>query len=78
MTLEQVLDEAKRLPDSDKWRLVRHLLDDLSEDAADPTKEELLAGLKRSFAQITAGEYRPARDFLDELDRETGQDADHR
>ncbi len=34
----------------------------------DPTHEELLAGLKRSLEQVLAGDYRPAREFLDELD----------
>lgn len=43
----------------------------------DPTHEELLAGLKRSFEQVLAGDYRPAREFLDELDSETGDHADN-
>ncbi len=42
----------------------------------EPTQEELLAGLKRSLEQVIAGDYRPAREFLDELDNEMGQDAD--
>jgi hypothetical protein len=33
----------------------------------EPTHEELLAGLKRSLEQVLAGEYRPAREFLDEI-----------
>jgi predicted transcriptional regulator len=32
--------------------------------------EELLAGLKRSLEQVVAGDYRPAREFLDEIDEE--------
>lgn len=43
----------------------------------DPTQEELLAGLRRSFEQVLAGDYRPAREFLDELDNETTNNADN-
>lgn len=44
----------------------------------DPTHEELLNGLKRSLEQVVAGDYRPAHEFLDEMDNEIGHDADHR
>lgn len=38
----------------------------------EPTHEKLLAGLRHSLEQVVAGEYRPACDFLDEIDSETG------
>ena len=44
----------------------------------EPTHEELLAGLERSLKQVIAGDYRPAREFLDEIDNEARHDADYR
>ena len=38
----------------------------------EPTHEELLDGLQRSLKQVIAGDYRPAREFLDEIDNEAG------
>lgn len=38
----------------------------------EPTYEELLAGLQRSLKQVIAGDYRPAREFLDGIDNEAG------
>lgn len=42
----------------------------------EPTHEELLTGLQRSLKQVVAGDYRPAREFLDEIDSEAAHDAD--
>lgn len=44
----------------------------------EPIREELLAGLKRSLEQVIAGDYRPAREFLDEIDNQVSDDADSR
>lgn len=41
----------------------------------DPTEEEILAGLRRSMEQALAGKGRPAREVLDEIEREMGDDA---
>lgn len=58
-------------------------LDDVVSDVLadyfdEPTHEELIAGLKRSLEQVVAGDYRPAREFLDEIDNEVEYDADKR
>jgi len=42
----------------------------------DPAEETILASLKRSMEQVLAGDFRPAHDVLDELEREAGDDAD--
>jgi hypothetical protein len=42
----------------------------------DPSEEEILASLKRSMEQVLAGNYRPAHDVLDEIERESGENAD--
>lgn len=44
----------------------------------EPTDDEILAGLRRSMRQVLAGEYRPAHDVLDEIEREAVDDADDR
>lgn len=38
----------------------------------EPTHEELLTGLKRSLKQVIDGDYRSAREFLDEIDNNAG------
>ena len=43
----------------------------------EPTHAKLLTSLQRSFEQVTTGDYRPARAFLDELDDEATDDADN-
>lgn len=40
------------------------------EDDEEPTDEEILAGLRRSMAQVLAGNFRPAHEVLDEIERE--------
>jgi hypothetical protein len=41
----------------------------------EPTKEEILASIKRGFQQALRGEGRPALEVLDELDREVEDEA---
>lgn len=41
----------------------------------EPSDEEILVGLRRSMQQALAGNFRPAREVLDEIDREMGDDA---
>lgn len=41
----------------------------------DPSEAEILASLQRSMEQVLAGEFRPAHDVLDEIEREMGADA---
>ena len=55
-------------------------LDDVLSDVVadyfdDPTKEEILASLKRGMEQALAGNVRPAHEVLDEIEREMGDDA---
>lgn len=47
--------------------------DVLADYFEEPTHEELIAGLKRSLEQVVAGDYRPAREFLDEIDHDADQ-----
>lgn len=35
----------------------------------DPTKEEILEGIKRGWQEALAGEYRPIEELLDELEK---------
>ena len=44
----------------------------------DRTKAELLESLETSMEQVLAGDYRPALEVLDEIDRETTDGARHR
>lgn len=39
MTLQNLLDEAKRLPMTEKWQLVRHLLNELESEKQAATHE---------------------------------------
>ena len=43
--------------------------------AHDRTKDELLDSLKTSMEQVLSGDYRPALEVLDEIDREAAADA---
>lgn len=44
----------------------------------EPTEEELLDSIRAGMRQALAGEGRPARAVLDEVDREVMGDANHR
>ena len=44
----------------------------------DRTKAELLESLKTSMEEVLAGDYRPALEVLDEIDRESTDDAHDR
>ena len=44
----------------------------------DRDKAELLNSLKTSMEQVLAGDYRPALEVLDEIDREAAVDAHNR
>jgi predicted transcriptional regulator len=42
----------------------------------EPTDSEILASLQTGMQQALAGNYRPAHDVLDEIEREMSDDAD--
>lgn len=44
----------------------------------EPTHEELLAGLQQSLIEVLAGNVRPAREFLAELQPSTDDESDER
>ena len=46
----------------------------LAEYYDEPDEEEILSGLKRSMEQVLAGDFRPAREVLDEIEREAVDD----
>jgi predicted transcriptional regulator len=72
--LIRLRDEAERLNQPLESVINTAILYFLEDD--DPTDEEILAGLRIGMQQALAGDYRPARDVLDEIDREMGDDAD--
>jgi len=74
---EEVMAYLRREAKRRKVALDEVVSEVLTDYFDDPTHEELLAGLKRSFEQVLAGDYRPAREFLDELDSETNNNADN-
>ena len=37
-------------------------------ESCDPTKEELLEGIKRGYQEALVGEYRPIEELLDDLE----------
>ena len=75
---DEVLEYLQRESKNRNMPLDDVVSDVLADYFDEPAHEELLAGLKRSLEQVVAGDYRPAREFLDELDNETGHDADKR
>ncbi|MCB9437337.1 MAG: hypothetical protein H6673_10155 [Anaerolineales bacterium] len=50
----------------------------LTEYFDEPTHEELLAGLQQSLIEVLAGNVRPAREFLAELQPSTDDESDER
>ena len=73
---DEVLEYLQRESQNRKIALDEVVSDVLADYFDEPTHEELLAGLERSLKQVVAGDYRPAREFLDEIDNEAGHDAD--
>ncbi|TVR19412.1 MAG: hypothetical protein EA396_12555 [Anaerolineaceae bacterium] len=72
--LQRLNEEARRrnMPlESIIHTAIAYFLDD-----DDPTDEQILSGLRRSMEQVLAGDFRPAHDVLDEIERETVNDAD--
>ena len=74
---EEVIAYLRREAERRKVALDEVVSEVLTDYFDDPTHEELLAGLKRSFEQVLAGDYRPAREVLDEIDSETDDNADN-
>jgi hypothetical protein len=74
---DEVLSYLQRESQSRNVPLDDVVSDVLADYFDEPAHEDLLAGLKRSLGQVAAGDYRPAREFLDEIDHETGPDADN-
>lgn len=72
---DKVLDYLRRESQSRNLPLDEVVSDVLADYFDDPTHDDLLAGLERSLKQVIAGNTRPAREFLDEIDSEMGQDA---
>jgi predicted transcriptional regulator len=71
--MARLRDEAERLNkplESVIGTAILYFLDD------EPTEEEILAGLRTGMQQALAGDYRPAREVLDEIDREVSDDGD--
>lgn len=50
--------------------LVRTVLAQFLEDEALLNKAEFLVGLRESMEQVLAGDYRPAREVLEEIERD--------
>jgi predicted transcriptional regulator len=73
---EDVLDYLQREAGNRRMSLDAVVSAVLADYFDDPTEEAILAGLKRSMEQVLAGEYRPAHEVLDEIEREMGDDAD--
>lgn len=73
--LARLQDEAKRLNkplEAVVNTAILYFLDD-----EEPTEEEILASLRAGMQQALAGNYRPAREVLDEIDREIDDDANN-
>jgi predicted transcriptional regulator len=72
--VERLRNEAQRLNmplESVINTAIKYYLDD-----DEPTEEEILTGLRRSMEQVLAGDFRPAREVLDEIEGEALDDAD--
>jgi predicted transcriptional regulator len=73
LTLKIPDELLERLQDEATFRQIA--LDDLVRtaltyyfDESEPTKEEILAGIREGMQDALAGRVRPAREFLDELE----------
>jgi len=52
MTLQNLLTEVERLPKGDKWRLVRHLLDELEDDKKHTPPEAWASFVERMYGAL--------------------------
>jgi hypothetical protein len=52
MTLQSLFDEVERLPVAEKWRLVRHLLNDLDAEQEAPPKEDWANFVNRMYGAL--------------------------
>jgi predicted transcriptional regulator len=73
---DEVLEYLQREAGKRKVSLDTVVSDVLEDYFDDPSNEEILASIKRGMQQALRGEGRPAHEFLDELEREMGDDAD--
>lgn len=75
---DEIMDYLQQEADKRSISLDEVVSEVLTDYFEEPTHEELLAGLQRSLKQVLTGEYRSARDFLDELDTQDPNHADSR
>jgi predicted transcriptional regulator len=73
---DEVLEYLQREAGKRNVSLDTVVSDVLTDYFDDPSEEEILASIKRGMKQALQGEGRPAHEFLDELEREMGEDAD--
>jgi hypothetical protein len=70
MTLQNLLDEAERLPTAEKWQLVRYLLDDLQAKQAVAVSEDWPSFVNRMYGALADDPIeRPPQLPLSEHDR---------
>jgi hypothetical protein len=72
---EDVLEYMQREAEQRNVSLNSIASEVLAEYYDEPDEEEILSGLKRSMEQVLAGDFRPAREVLDEIKREAVDDA---
>ena len=56
--------------------VLRQALEAYLDDDDEPTEAEILESIRIGMKQALAGDYRPAHEVLDEIERETADDAD--
>jgi predicted transcriptional regulator len=74
---DDVLEYLRREAESRNVPLDVVISEVLADYFDEPTEEEILTGLRRSMKQVLAGDFRPAREVLDEIEREAVNDADN-
>ncbi len=52
MTLQSLFDEVERLPTAEKWRLVRHLLNNLEAEEKAPLSEDWASFVNRMYGAL--------------------------
>jgi hypothetical protein len=52
MTLQQLFEEVEHLPVTEKWLLVRHLLDNLEEEKKDLIREDWTSFVDRMYGAL--------------------------
>lgn len=77
---DETFSQLKALAD-DAQISVNHLVNNLIQasliDESEPTEEEILQSIHRGMIQALNGEGRPAREVLDEIDREYEAENNH-